>query len=606
LIEALDRAAEGDDPRGVTIVDEQGGRERRSWSRIWTQARRIAAALRLEGIERLDRILLAFPTGFEFLGAFFGALSIGALPVPAPLPSRWQRGTTNGEPLLATLGRRMNTRAILVDPDVDTGERPSPGTTQPWSLIADVPTLLEDVPVGLSIDEAIGLPDLGYIQLTEGATGLPRGVLLTHDNICSNVSAIGDTLDVGETDVGVSWIPLHNPLGLIGVVCFGVVFDIELVLLDPAHFLKRPESWLQAIDRHDGTLSTAPNFAYDYAVRRCRESELEGLDLSSWRVAMSGGEPVRAQHLESFARRFAEYGLQNDVFTPVYGLSEATLGVTFGSVDGSFRVDAINRRVLETEGRAQPLPDTGAPTPSERMHLVSVGEPLDGVECRIVDDDGEPVAPRVLGEIALRGPNLMRGYVGSEGHGVPPSDSEHADRTHVESGWLRTGDLGYRADDRLYVVGRACDRIELPEGRTIFPEEVELFVDAVDGVYAGRTVVFDGTADGDSESPELVVAFELQSGAEREAVEASVRDLLGHHLALEPDELLALSPRSIPRTKSGKVRRPIARAFHRIDRLDRCDRQARWPNVRRLWRRVRERTEQLGRRLGDRFETWLG
>ena len=601
LIDALDRAAEAETSRGITVIDHQGGREHRSWTRIRAYARRTAAALRLEGIEPMDRILLAFPTGFEFLGAFFGAISIGALPIPCPPPDRWRPSPEGRNRPLAHVGERMEARAMLVDPEVDHDQRPSTGPMRPWSLVTDLPALLEDVPVGVSIDEEFDRPDTAYIQLTEGTTGPPRGVLLTHRNMLANVSAIGRRLEVDESDVGVSWIPLHNPLGLIGVVCFGVVFDIELVLLDPVRFLDQPESWLHAISRHGGTLSTAPNFAYDYAVRRCRESELEGLDLSSWRIAMSGGEPVRAQHLEAFARRFGEYGLRDDIFTPVYGLSEATLGVSFGSVDAPFDVDAINRRTLETEARAEPLPERGAPDPAERMHLVSIGTPLDGIECRIVDENGVSLEERRLGEVALRGPNVMRGYVGED------SDSPERERTRIESGWLHTGDLGYLADGELYVVGRAYDRIAWRDGRHLVPEEVELFVDAVDGVYAGRTAAFGVEADDETEASreQLVIAFELQSGAEREPVERSMRHLLDRHLDVEPDALVALSPRSIPRTKSGKVQRSLARALYLRNMLDRRERHGRWGTLRRTWQLLRTQAETAGSRLREQFQSWL-
>jgi acyl-CoA synthetase (AMP-forming)/AMP-acid ligase II len=266
-------------------------------------------------------------------------------------------------------------------------------------------------------------------------------------------------------------------------------------------------------------------------------------------------------------------------------------------------MDAINRRILEMEGRARPLPEEGAETPSERMHLVSVGTPLEDVEVRVVDEHDEPVEERILGEIAVRGPNVMRGYVG---------DVDERGAARLEHGWLYTGDLGYLADGRLYVVGRACDRIQLGGGRTVFPEEIEFFADAVEGVHAGRTAVFaappamaEEAADTGGAAERLVVAFELQPGTTREDVERPLRRLLERHLDVDPDEILDLSPRSIPRTKSGKVRRYLARELYREGRLDRRQREGRLAEIRRWVRRGRREIDALQDNLRDRFSDWL-
>lgn len=592
------------------MVGKNGSREFRSYRQIRESAHRVAAAFRLEDLDHLDRLILALPTGFEFLTSFFGALAAGVAPIPFPQPES-EDEKNRFRHALVRFGRRLDADAVVMSLDAGYWERPGDGSIAPFSLVTDVGGLLESVPANITIREPWDLPETAYIQLTDGTTARPRPVELGHANIVENVRGIGRALDIAEDDVGVSWIPLHNPLGLVGVVCFGVAFNIDLVLIHPERFLDSPASWLKAISRYGGTLSAAPNFAYHYAVRRCRESDIEDLDLSSWRVAMSGGEPVRGQHLDAFVQRFRAYGLRDDVFTPVYGLSEATIGVTFGALEEPFGMDAINRRILEQDGRAKPLPEGGAPTPAERMHLVSVGEPLDEVDLRIVDDRDEPVDERVLGEIAIRGPNVMQGYIG---------DVERRGAARMQHGWLYTGDLGYLADGELYVVGRACGRIRLEENRTVFPEEVEFFVDAVDGVHAGRSAVFGipigsnahdagapRTSDINVREPEaIVVAFELQSGTDFEDVRGPLRRLLDTHLHVEPDEIVALSPRSIPRTKSGKVQRFLARKLYLNGRLDRRDRNGRLETVRRFVRRARDEFETLRETIRGRLSDLLG
>ena len=593
--ECLARSAESETGRGITVVSEDGTRDFRSYRQIRESADRAAAAFRLEGLEHLDRLIVALPTGFDFLSAFFGALAAGIVPVPFPAPEEDAERAAFRRAVERT-GGELDAAGLLHAGNLSGWQRPGGSGAGPFSLVSEVGALLEDVPSSITIREPSTLPEIAYIQMTEGTTARPRPVELSHRNIVSNVAAIGEALEVTDEDVGVSWIPLHNPLGMIGGVCFGLAFGIDMVLIDPQRFLSNPESWLEAISRYEGTLSPAPNFAYHYAVRRCRESDLEGLDLSSWRVAMTGGEPVRGQHLDAFVQRFGDYGLDDDVFTPVYGLSEATIGVTFGALEESFSMDPINRRILEEEGRARPLPEEGAPTPSERMHLVSVGEALEGVEVRIVDEQGESLESRILGEIAVRGPNLMRGYVG---------EVDAAGAASLDRGWLRTGDLGYLADGRLYVVGRACDRIRLDVERTIYPEEVEFFVDAVDGVHAGRSAVFgiperaeERAEERRREPPQrLVVAFELQSGTAIDDVRQPLRRLLETHLALEPDEVVALSPRSIPRTKSGKVQRSLARKLYLEERLDRRERSGRLSQLYEFARRARYEIESVRSRV---------
>ncbi len=594
----LARSADSEADHGVTVVDEGGAREFRSYRQLRESADRTAAALQIDGLEPLERILLALPNGFEFLTAYLGALAAGIVPVPMPVPQENDDERRYRRILLQT-GRRLDADVLLRPVGAGHVDWPGSGVTSPFASVTDLGELLEDVPSSVTIREPADLPATAHIQMTEGTTASPRAVKLTHQNIVANVAAIGEALEVDGDDVGVSWIPLHNPLGLVGVVCFGVAFDIDLVLIHPERFLARPHCWLEAISRHEGTLSAAPNFAYHYAARRCGESDLEGLDLSSWRVAMSGGEPVRGQHLEAFLDRLRDRGLREDVFTPVYGLSEATIGVTVGPLDNSFVMDAINRHILEREGRAKQLPDGGPETASERMHLMSVGEPIGDTEVRIVDDDGEPLGERILGEVAVRGPNVMEGYV--DGYA-------RRGAARMRRGWLRTGDLGYVADGRLFVVGRACDRIRWRDGRTVFPEEVEFFVDAVDGVHAGRTACFgiDAQANGDAEHEQrLVIAFELQPGTAREDVEHSLEELLQTHLAVTPDEIAAFPPRSIPRTKSGNVRRHLARRLYRRDRLDRRSRNGRLVQLERILRRARRDLAAVGETVTDRLANWL-
>lgn len=552
LFTLLQRRAARSPAKGVYVRDRRGGQEFRTFSQLLAAAERVACGCKQRGVEPGDRVLVAQRTGVDFIATFFGLQALGAVPIPLGWPQ--QGDPFSGIENLARWRRmaiRYDARMLICE---DSGDRAEQGFSGIWpphplEVVTEMSQLLEGVPSRVDVHpHPVSPDDVAYIQATSGTTGPPRGVKLTHRGICTSVEAIGDQIEVQQDDVLVSWLPLDNIMGLVGVVFFALHWGIRPVLMDPSVFLESPEEWFWAISEHRATLSLAPNFAFNYCVRRCNASELEGLDLSSWRIAMNGSEPVRAQHIQAFARRFHDYGLGDHVIMPVYGLSEATLGVTFHPAKTPIRIDGINRRQLEQQGRAAPLPPDGADTQRERMHVVSVGRPLDGIELRIVDEQGAPLGERELGEIAIRGPNVMAGYVEATVR------DEQASPTRLDGDWLLTGDLGYLAEGELYFVTRASDRIVLESGRTIFPEEVELFVDAVDGVRAGSTAVF-AQEDRAGADTQIVVVFEVQTGADARELSSIIESVLQAHLDLKPDRLVDLPVRSVPKTPTGKVRR---------------------------------------------------
>lgn len=574
LFDLLESRAATTPGRAFYVRDGRGVQEFRTLSQLLATSHRVAFALKQRGVKAGDRVLVGQPTSFEFLSTFFALQALGAIPIPLHWPgqvdpfrswsnlARWRR-----------IALRYDARVLICG---DLGVRADTGWRGIWpphplELVTDVARLLDGVPSRVEVEPHRASPDdVAYIQSTSGTTGAPRGVRVTHRGILENVEAIGNHIAAGPKDVLVSWLPLDNIMGLVGVVFFSLHWGIRPVLMHPEEFLARPEDWFWAISDHRATLSLAPNFAFNYCVRRCNASELDGLDLSSWRVAMNGSEPVRAQHMQAFARRFHKYGFGDHVLMPVYGLSEVTLGASFHPPRTPIRVDGINRHDLEWKGLATPLPPEGASKPSERMHVVSVGKPLEGIKLRIVDDEGRPVDERVLGQVCLRGPSLMEGYVEAT-----QRDPEAAP-TRIVDGWLNTGDLGYLADGDLFLISRVSDVIVLPSGRKIFPEEVEFFVDAVDGVRSGSTAAFAAPVDGEGKSDGeddkgcgIVVAFEVQPGADAEELVQAISSLLATHLDLQPDQLLDLRARSVPKTPTGKVRRHHCRRQMQEDILGR-------------------------------------
>lgn len=635
-LDAMLRAtASRDDGAGVYVIDPRGGQEFRSYAQIMAHASRVGAGLQAQGLGAGDRIMVLQSTGFDFLGSFFGAQAIGATPIPYAPPRglKRARGGSN-KPAYLRCAQRLNVRAILAEAGVGSSKVSGRSSVDGLKFFGTVSALLEGVAGGAGVQLLSTPAELAYIQLTAGATGRMRGVELTQTNILANVLAIGRALSVRPSDVGVSWVPPYNSMGLVGIVCFGIYWGLNMVMIHPERFLQRPEDWLCAISRHGGTLSTAPNFGYHYTVRRCQESNLSGLDLSSWRVAMSGAEPVRAQHMDSFERRFSQYGLRHNLFLPVYGMAEATLGVTFGALNKPFGLDGINRRVLETQGRAQPLPAGGASAPAERLHLVSVGRPIEGVELKIVAENAEELPDRECGEIWVKGPNRMRGYVAQDAAPtVALAHKSSAENTRLVNGWLATGDLGYIADEQLFILGRACDVVQTARGRTLYPDEVELFVNSVDGIRVGSAVAFSvpaqdaksledspSTADGASAKesrvdPEgtlrqncaslLVIGYELQAGTEASQVERAVRTLLGKHMRIDPHTIIPLSPDSVPKTHSGKVRRFLARRLFLAQCLDRRARADERDALRRAIESARRGVRRLRQGVQQQLRGWF-
>ncbi|HYM10041.1 MAG TPA: AMP-binding protein, partial [Bryobacterales bacterium] len=370
---------------------------------------------------------------------------------------------------------------------------------------------------------------------------------LTHANLLANIRAIGQALNVGPEDRGVSWLPLYHDMGLIGCWLLSLYFGMPLLVLSPLDFLSRPERWLWAIHYHRATLSVAPNFAYDLCARKIRDESIEGLDLSCWRAAMNGSEMVRPQTIARFTARFSRCGFRPEAMLPVYGLAESTVALCVPPLERGPRLDHIRRQALERQQRAEPaVHDHGG---SATLTFVSVGRPLPGHALRIVDEAGQEVGERIEGSIQFRGPSSMAGYF----------RQPEATAAITRDGWLDSGDLGYWAGGELFVTGRSKDII-LKAGRNLYPDEIEAAVEEVDGLRKGCVAAF-GTADPAQGSEKLVVVAETreQSAPVRDRLRGEVTRRLMDALGVPPDDVLLLDPGLLPKTSSGKLRRAVAR-----------------------------------------------
>jgi 1-acyl-sn-glycerol-3-phosphate acyltransferase len=403
------------------------------------------------------------------------------------------------------------------------------------------------------------------IQYTSGSTGAPKGVLLTQGNLLANVDAVAAGLRAQPTDVGVSWLPLYHDMGLIGTWLFCMHNALPLDLQSPLSFLARPERWLWAIHERQATLTAAPNFAYELCASRVPERALEGLDLSSWRCALNGAEPVSPETLERFTRRFARYGFRPDAMLPVYGLAECSVGLCFPPPGRAPRISRVDRARFESQRVAEPS------SAADALRFVSVGTPLPEHEVRIVDEDGLDLPAGHVGRLAFRGPSMTSGYFRRE-------DATAA--ITLPGGWLDSGDLAFELEGEVHIAGRVKDLI-IKAGRNLVPQEIEELAAEVPGVRRGCVVAF-GVADAASGTERLVVVAETRAtaGAERDAIAAAVTERLSEALGLPPDTVAMAPPGAVLKTSSGKVRRAETRQLFLDGALGRGARTPRWRRAR--------------------------
>ena len=526
LLDWLERAATIPGA-GLVLVDRREEERRLPWSIVRRRAGRLAAGLVRLGVGTGDRIALVFPTGEEFFTSFFGVQLAGAVPVPLYPPVRLGR-LDEYHARTAAMLRAVEARLLLSDARVRTllGETVAAagldlGCRTPASLAGAGST--ERAPASLAL-----------VQFSSGTTVDPKPVALSHRAVAAQVRRLNAFWPEAEAG-GVSWLPLYHDMGLIGCVFPALERPGPLALLPPEAFVARPALWLRAISRHRATVSPAPDFAYALAVERIRDDELEGVDLSSWRVALDGAEPIAARNLRRFRDRFRSHGLREAALTPVYGLSEAALAVTFSDIDSPFRSERFDRVAL-AEGRA---------APGDGPELVCVGRPLPDFEVRVVDADDRPVAPLRVGRVRARGPSLMDGYLGRP----------DLTRAALRDGWLETGDLGFLDEGgELWITGRAKDAVIL-RGRNHAPAEIEAAATGVEGARTGCAAAVGRRRDDGAE--ELVVFLERSTGAEPDGDDDLARRAAEAVLGATGLEgrVLVVAPGTLPRTSSGKLRR---------------------------------------------------
>lgn len=569
----------------IRFYADDGNGDTITYGALHEDARRVAAGLLARGFEPGHAAILMLPTGPDYFLAFFGVLMAGGIPVPIYPPAR----PTQIEEHLrrhARLAANAGARAMITTAEARPLGRLLGAQTESLRTVVTVADLVGPQADGSPPLPAASAGDIAFLQYTSGSTGQPKGVALTHANLLANVRAMGQALEVTVDDVLVSWLPLYHDMGLIGAWLGSLYHGVPLVLMSPLAFLGRPLRWLTAISRHRGTISAGPNFAYEMCVRRIPDADLAGLDLSSWRVASNGAEPVSPATLRRFIERFEPCGFRPTAMMPMFGLAENCVGLAFPPMDRGPRIDRVRRASLMASGLAEPAGEDEAGA----VEFVACGRPIPGHEIRIADEARRELPERREGRLQFRGPSATAGYY---------RNAEATRELVGADGWLDSGDRAYIADGDLFVTGRIKDVI-IRAGRNIHPAEIEDAVGEIDGVRKGAVAVF-GTAGPEAGTERLVVLAETRrrDDASLERIRADVNGLVADLIGAPPDDVVLAPPNTVPKTSSGKIRRAASREAYEKGLIGKA-RRAVWlqaarlalagtvPTVRRAWRSVSE------------------
>ncbi len=534
------------DDRCITFLNESGRHlipEVTSFGDLDRDAREVAAWLGSRP-EAKRPVLLLFEPGIDFWRAFLGCLYAGVIAVPTPLPidersmKRVAGILRDADSSLALTTEKLRGLLTAGIAGFDLG--------RPLSCVAT-----DDAP--LADADTWTMPDLtpdaiAFLQYTSGSTGDPKGVAVTHGNVVNNEAAMSEALRAGATSVLVGWIPHWHDMGLLGLL-LAFFNGANIVAMSPLAFLKQPVRLLKAISDYRGTITAAPNFAYDLIARRVTPEQLAGLDLSRWEVALNGAEPVRRRTVERFTNVVAPAGFTPSAMRPAYGMAEVTLMATVSrGVTRHLDADADaleQHRYTPAKGRA--------------ISLVSSGAPAPGVEVRIVDPEALNVLPDGdVGEIWLRGASVASGY-----HNRPVVTAEQfrAQTSDGEGPYLRTGDLGLLHEGELYVTGRLKDLL-IANGRNLYPQDIEEAVQDVHPAVAGSRGCAVAVDVDDAERLVLIQAIktELLGDMSCDELAAAVKTAVARGFEIPAPSVVFVNRGGIHLTTSGKVQRASMRA----------------------------------------------
>jgi fatty-acyl-CoA synthase len=533
---------------GARFVSRSGEATFYPYREVLRRAKSAAGMLQARGLEPGDRVAIILSTSIEFFDAYLGVQLAGGIPAAVYPPLRLGKLTEYYARTRRML-EKIGTRFLVTDHRIRQILGPA------VDGVRSVAEVLDAHHIGPAGRWTAVPPDPGspaFLQFSSGTTVEPKAVVVSHANLLANLAMIdsffGGFSPEEVEQGGVCWLPLYHDMGLLGNMFTGLYHPGTVTYLAPDHFVAKPAIWLQTISRFKGVISAAPDFAYGLCVSKVRDRDLEGVDLSSWKIAFNGAEPISVAGIRAFSERFARWKFRAEAMTPVYGLAEAGLAVSFSDPRAVPVVSDFDGTSLSVRGVA---------VGGSGRRLASVGRAVPGLEIAIHDERGRPVASGRVGRIKVKGPSITPGYF---------NDPELSRRT-IRGGWLDTGDLGFFHEGQLYIAGRLKDLIII-RGRNFAPQEIEALVDGLEGLRLGCCVAV-SYADEDRQGERLVILAERDRARPRPDAEVQVEigERLLAGLGLAPSQIELLPPGTLPRTSSGKLRRAEALRLLRASEL---------------------------------------
>lgn len=542
LVDALRLTAERRSTvRAFTFLGNDNKEEQTlTFAELDRRARTIGAVLQSLSVEA-DRVLLVYPAGLEFVGALFGTLYAGAIAVPVYLP-RSERFNNRLQHTIANTGAGVVLTTTALAPRLR-------------QLVSDSISVVATDALNDSTadwrEPAINPGTTAIIQYTSGSITAPRGVVISHQNVLHNEVLIRSAFRQSDDSIIVSWLPHYHDMGLIGNLIQTVFLGARCILMSPLSFAEKPYRWLQAISTYRATTSGGPNFAYDLAVQRITAAEKDELDLSSWTVAFNGAERIRAETLDRFSRTFASAGFRGEAFAPCYGLAEATLFVAGGWQDNGATCRSISRTAL-SQGRVLTASD-------DESQLLVGCRIKDGTQIEIVDPETQRLSARdEIGEIWVRGPGVSSGYWRQ------PDENEKTFGAFLAGTgagpFLRTGDLGFRAGDELFVTGRSKE-LMIIRGLNFYPQDLELCVRECHPALANSVAAAFQASDEEDDAVVIVQEIGNRKSTETTAIIDDIRQAIAEEFEVRAARVVLVRKGSVPLTPSGKVQRLQCRAL---------------------------------------------